>query len=43
MIRQAVTAQFRHAFGFDASDTGLTGLAAAYPKVVAAVHALPGG
>ena len=43
LIRQAVTAQLRHAFGFDASQAGLTGLAAAYPTVVAAVHASPGG
>jgi predicted dienelactone hydrolase len=43
MIRQAVTAQLRHAFGFDTSDAGLTGLAAAYPKVVAAEHASPAG
>ena len=37
-IRQAVTAQLRHVFGFDASRAGLTGLVAAFPKVVAAVH-----
>jgi predicted dienelactone hydrolase len=43
MIRQVVTAQLRHAFGFDASDAGLTGLAAAYPKVVAGVRASPPG
>jgi hypothetical protein len=43
VIRQAVTAQLRHAFGFDASSAGLTGLTAAYPKVVAAVHASPAG
>jgi predicted dienelactone hydrolase len=43
LIRQAVTAQLRHAFGFDASQAGLTGLAAAYPTVVAAVHASPAG
>jgi predicted dienelactone hydrolase len=43
MIRQAVTAQLRHAFGFDASDAGLTGLAAAYPTVVAGVRASPAG
>jgi predicted dienelactone hydrolase len=43
MIRQAVTAQLRHAFGFDASNAGLTGLAAAYPKVVAGVRASPAG
>ena len=34
MIRQAVTAQLRHVFGFDHSDAGLSGLAAAYPSVV---------
>ena len=43
LIRQAVTAQLRHAFGFDSSQAGLTGLAAAYPTVVAAVHASPAG
>jgi predicted dienelactone hydrolase len=43
VIRQAVIAQLRHAFGFDASSAGLTGLGAAYPMVVAAVHASPGG
>ena len=43
LIRQAVTAQLRHVFGFDASSAGLTGLSAAYPKVVAAVHASPAG
>jgi dienelactone hydrolase len=43
VIRQAVTAQLRHAFGFDASDAGLTGLVAAYPKVVAGEHAAPAG
>jgi predicted dienelactone hydrolase len=43
MIRQAVTAQLRHAFGFDTSNAGLTGLAAAYPKVVAGVRASPAG
>lgn len=41
VIRQAVTAQLRHAFGFDSSEAGLTGLAAAYPMVVAAVHVSP--
>jgi len=35
VIRQAVTAQLRHAFGFDASTAGLTGLGTAYPRVVA--------
>jgi predicted dienelactone hydrolase len=43
VIRQAVTAQLRHAFGFDATQAGLTGLAGAYPTVVAAVHAQAGG
>ena len=42
-IRQAVTAQLRHAFGFDSSSAGLTGLAAAYPRVVAAVRVSPAG
>ncbi len=36
VIRQAVTAQLRYTFGFDHTLDGLTGLAAAYPKVVAA-------
>lgn len=36
VIRQAVTAQLRHVFGFDSSTAGLTGLVAAYPKIVAA-------
>ena len=34
-IRQAVTAQLRHAFGFDPSLAGLTGLRSAFPKTVA--------
>ncbi len=34
-VRQTVTAQLRHVFGFDASAAGLTGLPAAYPGVVA--------
>ena len=42
VIRQAVTAQLRHAFGFDSSTAGLAGLATAYPKVVAATHSAPG-
>jgi hypothetical protein len=42
VIRQAVTAQLRHAFGFDSSTAGLAGLAAAYPKIVAATHSSPG-
>ena len=41
VIRQAVTAQLRHAFGFDSSAAGLAGLAAAYPKIVAAAHSAP--
>lgn len=39
VIRQAVTAQLRHVFGFDRSSAGLTGIAAAFPRVVAATHA----
>ncbi len=39
VIRQAVTAQLRHVFGFDTSDAGLSGLVAAYPDVVAANRA----
>lgn len=35
VIRQAVTAQLRHVFGFDRTDAGLAGLTAAYPQVVA--------
>jgi len=42
VIRQAVTAQLRHTFGFDASTAGLAGLGAAYPRVVAATRASPG-
>ncbi len=42
VIRQAVTAQLRHVFGFDTSDAGLSGLAAAYPNVVAANRAKSG-
>ncbi len=42
VIRQAVTAQLRYAFGFDASTAGLAGLGAAYPSVVAANRAAPG-
>jgi dienelactone hydrolase len=41
VIRQAVTAQLRHVFGFDRSSAGLTGLRAAYPTVVAANRATP--
>lgn len=36
VVRQAVTAQLRHVFGFDASDAGLRALVRAYPNVVAA-------
>jgi predicted dienelactone hydrolase len=36
VVRQAVTAQLRHVFGFDASAAGLTGLVGAYPNVVSA-------
>src|ERR1700753_3471642 len=43
MIRQVVTAQLRHAFGFDPSNAGLRGVAAAYPSVVAGVRAAPAG
>ena len=39
VIRQAVTAQLRHVFGFDSSDAGLAGLRAAYPDIVAANRA----
>ncbi len=39
VIRQAVTAQLRHVFGFDSSAAGLSGLVAAYPNVVAANRA----
>ena len=42
VIRQAVTAQLRHVFGFDRSPAGLVGLAAAYPGVVAGTRASPG-
>jgi predicted dienelactone hydrolase len=42
VIRQAVTAQLRHAFGFDASTAGLAGLGTAYPRVVAASRVSPG-
>ena len=34
VIRQSVTAQLRHVFGFDPSLEGLTGLKAAFPKTV---------
>ena len=34
-VRQTVTAQLRHVFGFDASSAGLTGLTTAFPGVVA--------
>ncbi len=36
VARQAVTAQLRHVFGFDASVAGLSGLVGAYPNVVSA-------
>ena len=39
VIRQAVTAQLRHVFGFDPSTAGLAGLGAAFPSVVALSHA----
>ncbi len=35
VIRQAVTAQLRHVFGFDSSDAGLARLRPAYPDIVA--------
>jgi predicted dienelactone hydrolase len=35
LVRQAVTAQLRHVFGFDHSTAGLSGLSAAFPKQVA--------
>jgi hypothetical protein len=43
VIRQAVTAQLRHVFGFDSSSAGVTGLVAAYPTVVAAAHTQAAG
>jgi len=42
VIRQAVTAQLRHVFGFDSSAAALAGLRSAYPGVVAANRASPG-
>jgi hypothetical protein len=42
VIRQAVTAQLRHVFGFDTSTAGLADLGTAYPRVVAANRASPG-
>jgi predicted dienelactone hydrolase len=39
VIRQAVTAQLRHVFGFDSSTKGLAGLPAAYPVIVSADRA----
>jgi hypothetical protein len=41
VIRQAARAQLRHAFGFDSSSAGLTGLGTAYPGIVAAVDSAP--
>jgi hypothetical protein len=41
-IRQAVTAQLRHALGFDSSTAGLSGLEQAFPTVVAGNRAAPG-
>lgn len=35
VVAQAVTAQLRHVFGFDASSAGLDGLKTAYPQIVA--------
>ncbi len=35
LIRQTVTAQLRHVFGFDRSAAGLAGLSAAFPHLVA--------
>lgn len=34
VVRQAVTAQLRHVFGFDTSPAGLTGLKSAFPQTV---------
>lgn len=42
VIRQAVTAQLRHAMGFDRSTAGLSGIEAAFPHQVAASRAAPG-
>ena len=42
VIRQAVTAQLRYVFGFDATTAGLADLGTAYPHVVAANRASPG-
>ncbi len=39
VIRQAVTAQLRHVFGFDRTTAGLTRLGAAFPNVVVLSHA----
>ena len=39
MIRQAVTAQLRYVFGFDATTAGLADLGTAYPRIVAANRA----
>jgi predicted dienelactone hydrolase len=41
VVRQAVTGQLRHVFGFDASAAGLTGLVASYPNVVSADESKP--
>jgi predicted dienelactone hydrolase len=41
VVRQAVVAQLRHVFGFDASAAGLSGLVGAYPNVVAADESKP--
>lgn len=41
VIRQAVTAQLRYVFGFDATDAALSGLQAAYPQIVAVASASP--
>jgi len=41
-IWQAVTAQLRHACGFDSSTAGLSGLEQRFPKVVAENRAAPG-
>ena len=41
VIWQAVTAQLRHAFGFDRSTAGLSGIAAAFPQLVAVSRASP--
>jgi len=43
VIRQAVTAQLRHVFGFDPTEAGLAGLTRAFPGAVAANVAVRAG